>query len=52
MLAARKIKKLLGCKFLVQGQEAGIDYTYSNMIAGSAILFAGIAAFGMRKRHR
>jgi len=40
----------VACKFLVAGQEAEIDYSY--MVTGSVILFAGIAAFGMRKRRR
>jgi len=40
----------VACKFLVAGQDGSAYASY--MIAGSAMLFVGIAAFGMRKRRR
>ena len=39
------------CQLIVEGQEDSSSSS-SYMIAGSAILFVGIAAFGMRKRRR
>ena len=40
----------VACLFLVQGRDSSSSSSY--MIAGSAMLFVGIAAFGMRKRRR